>query len=71
MDEPTNHLDLDAVNALIIALNNFQGGVLIVSHDQHLIASTCEQIWYVKEHRIKKFNGDFEDYRRALTTNRL
>jgi ATP-binding cassette subfamily F protein 3 len=42
LDEPTNHLDIDAVNALIIALNNFQGGVIIVSHDQHLISTVCD-----------------------------
>lgn len=42
LDEPTNHLDIDAVNALIIALNNYQGGVIIVSHDQHLISTVCE-----------------------------
>ena len=71
MDEPTNHLDIDAVNALIIALNNFTGGVLIVSHDQHLVASVCESIWYIREQKLKKFNGDFEDYRRALATGKL
>jgi len=42
LDEPTNHLDIDAVNALIIALNNYQGGVIIVSHDQHLISTVCD-----------------------------
>ena len=41
LDEPTNHLDIDAVNALIIALNNYSGGVIIVSHDQHLISTVC------------------------------
>jgi ATP-binding cassette subfamily F protein 3 len=66
MDEPTNHLDIDAVNALIIALNNYQGGVLIVSHDQHLIGSVCDQIWYIKDQRLKKFHGDFEDYRKFI-----
>ena len=71
LDEPTNHLDIDAVNALIIALNNYQGGVIIVSHDQHLVATVCDQIWYVKEQRLKKFNGDFEDYRKALAANKL
>lgn len=71
MDEPTNHLDIDAVNALIIALNNFTGGVLIVSHDQHLVASVCESIWYIREQKLKKFNGDFEDYRRSLATGKL
>jgi ATP-binding cassette subfamily F protein 3 len=59
LDEPTNHLDIDAVNALIIALNNYSGGVVIVSHDQHLIATVCDSIWYIKDNRLKKFNGDF------------
>lgn len=53
LDEPTNHLDIDAVNALIIALNNYQGGVLIVSHDQHLISTVCDQIWFIKEKDLK------------------
>jgi ATP-binding cassette subfamily F protein 3 len=70
MDEPTNHLDIDAVNALIIALNNFQGGVLIVSHDQHLIASVCDQIWYVKDKQVRKFHGDFDDYRKFLSSGK-
>jgi ATP-binding cassette subfamily F protein 3 len=42
LDEPTNHLDIDAVNALIVALNNYNGGVIIVSHDQHLVSTVCE-----------------------------
>jgi ATP-binding cassette subfamily F protein 3 len=71
LDEPTNHLDIDAVNALIIALNNYQGGVIIVSHDQHLISTVCDEIWYLKDTRLKKFNGDFEDYRRNLAQGKL
>jgi len=71
LDEPTNHLDIDAVNALIIALNNYKGGVVIVSHDQHLIATVCDQIWYIKDTRFKKFNGDFNDYRRDLAMGKL
>lgn len=71
LDEPTNHLDIDAVNALIIALNNYQGGVIIVSHDQHLISTVCDEIWYLKDTRLKKFNGDFEDYRRQLAQGKL
>lgn len=42
LDEPTNHLDLDAVNALVDAIKHYQGGILVVSHDQHLITSTCD-----------------------------
>jgi len=71
LDEPTNHLDIDAVNALIIALNAYQGGVLIVSHDQHLIQSVCDQIYYVKDQKLKKFHGDFEEYRKFLAAGRL
>lgn len=71
LDEPTNHLDIDAVNALIIALNNYNGGVIIVSHDQHLISTVCDEIWYLKDTRLKKFNGDFEDYRRQLSQGKL
>lgn len=71
MDEPTNHLDIDAVNALIVALNNYNGGVIIVSHDQHLISTVCDEIWYIKDTRLKKFNGDFEDYRRNLALGKL
>lgn len=71
LDEPTNHLDIDAVNALIIALNNYNGGVIIVSHDQHLISTVCEEIWYLKDTRLRKFNGDFEDYRRGLAQGKL
>jgi ATP-binding cassette subfamily F protein 3 len=71
LDEPTNHLDIDAVNALIVALNNYQGGVIIVSHDQHLVSTVCDEIWYIKETRFKKFNGDFEDYRKNLALGKL
>jgi len=71
LDEPTNHLDIDAVNALIIALNSFQGGVLIVSHDQHLIQSVCDQIWYIKDQKLRKFHGDFEEYRKFIASGRI
>ena len=67
LDEPTNHLDIDAVNAL----NNYQGGVIIVSHDRHLISTVCDEIWYIKDTRLRKFVGDFEDYRRQLTHGKL
>jgi len=63
MDEPSNHLDLDAINALIIALRNYQGGILMVSHDQHLISSVCTEIMYVKNNRLKRFKGNFEGYK--------
>jgi len=71
MDEPTNHLDMDAISALVVALENFQGGLVIVSHDSHFVSSICNTIYYIKNSRVKKFGGDFQDYRKALTTNKL
>ena len=63
LDEPTNHLDLEAIEALTEAIKKFNGGVLIISHDQYFIQSVCEQIWVVGEGEIKRFRGDFEDYK--------
>lgn len=71
MDEPTNHLDMDAVDALILALNSYTGGLVIVSHDQYFVSCVCDEIWYIKSKKLRKFNGDFEAYRNALATNRL
>lgn len=63
LDEPTNHLDIEAVNALIIALNNYEGGIVIVSHDEFLISSCVDEIYYIKEKSLFKYPGDFNDYR--------
>lgn len=71
MDEPTNHLDMEAVDALILALNAFNGGLVVVSHDQYFVSCVCDEIWYIKNKNLKKFNGDFEGYRNSLATNRL
>ena len=65
LDEPTNHLDLDAVEALIHALLNFDGGLLVISHDEHLVASICEELWVASPGRVEIFKqGDFAEYRR-------
>ncbi len=66
MDEPTNHLDFDAINALIIALNNYEGGLVIVSHDQYFVSSVCDKLYVVKNKKVKLFEGDIDDYRRTL-----
>lgn len=71
LDEPTNHLDLDAIDALIDALKNYNGGYIIVSHDEHLVASVCNEIWYVKNQNMVKFKGDFPAYRKALIKKEL
>lgn len=58
LDEPTNHLDIEGVNALIDALANYEGGVLVVSHDQHLIQSVCNDIYLIADKELNKFNGE-------------
>jgi len=64
LDEPTNHLDLDAVEALIHALLNFDGGLLVISHDEHLVSSICEELWVAEPGRVVKFKGEFAEYRK-------
>lgn len=66
LDEPSNHLDLDAVEALIQGLVLFQGGVLMVSHDEHLISGSVDQLWAVSEGKVTPFAGTFQDYKKIL-----
>ena len=66
LDEPTNHLDFDAINALIVALNNFEGGIVVVSHDQYFLSSVCDRLYVVKNKKVKIFEGDIDDYRKSL-----
>ena len=62
MDEPTNHLDIESINGLIEGINNFKGGVLIVSHDMNLITETDCVLWVCDNKSIKKFDGEYDDY---------
>lgn len=66
LDEPSNHLDLDAVEALIQGLVMFQGGILMVSHDEHLISNSVDELWVVSEGRATPFHGTFQDYKKML-----
>lgn len=66
LDEPSNHLDLDAVEALIQGLVIFQGGVLMVSHDEHLISNSVGELWAVTDGKIAPFAGTFQDYKKML-----
>jgi ATP-binding cassette subfamily F protein 3 len=66
LDEPSNHLDLDAVEALIQGLVLFQGGILMVSHDEHLISGSVEELWIVSEGRVAPFHGSFAEYKKIL-----
>ncbi|MEM9439408.1 MAG: AAA family ATPase, partial [Pseudomonadota bacterium] len=66
LDEPTNHLDIDSREALVQAINDFAGAVILVSHDRHLIELTADRLWLVADGRVKPYDGDLDDYRRYL-----
>src|SRR3989440_4336217 len=62
LDEPTNHLDLESINALNIALQRYQGTVLLVTHDHDVIDEVATRIWHFEDHRIEDFKGAYQDY---------
>ncbi|HMN58702.1 MAG TPA: ABC transporter, partial [Ottowia sp.] len=66
LDEPTNHLDLATREALAVALNEFEGTVMLVSHDRALLRSVCDEFWLVARGGVAPFDGDLEDYQRHL-----
>jgi ATP-binding cassette subfamily F protein 3 len=63
LDEPTNHLDLDMRHALTVALQQFNGALIVVSHDRSLLANCVDDFWLVANGTVKPFDGDLEDYR--------
>jgi len=66
LDEPTNHLDLEMRHALSIALQEFSGALVLVSHDRHLITATTDELWVVDAGSLSRFAGDVGDYRGAM-----
>jgi ATP-binding cassette subfamily F protein 3 len=66
LDEPTNHLDLQTREALSIALNEFDGTVMLVSHDRALLREVCDEFWLVADGAVQAFDGDLDDYQRWL-----
>lgn len=66
LDEPTNHLDLTTREALSLALNEFEGAVLLVSHDRALLREVCDEFWLVAQGQVASFDGDLDDYQRYL-----
>jgi ATP-binding cassette subfamily F protein 3 len=66
LDEPTNHLDLETREALTVALAQFEGTLVLVSHDRHLLRATTEQLLIVAAGRVRAFEGDLDDYRASL-----
>jgi len=66
LDEPTNHLDVDAREALVQAINDYGGAVILVSHDRHLVELTADRLWLVADGTAREFSGSLEDYRREI-----
>jgi ATP-binding cassette subfamily F protein 3 len=66
LDEPTNHLDLATREALSMALNEFEGTVMLVSHDRALLRAVCDEFWMVSRGGVAPFDGDLDDYQRYL-----
>ena len=70
LDEPTNHLDIDAREALMQALNNYRGAVILVSHDPHLVEGVAERLWLVADKTCKPYDDDIEAYRELIVRQR-
>ena len=70
LDEPTNHLDVDSREELIRGLNSFDGAVIVISHDRHLIDATVDRLWLVRDGTAKPYDGDMTSYRKLLLEDR-
>jgi len=66
LDEPTNHLDLQMIDALAVAINNFTGGLVLVSHDFRLIGQVAKEIWVCDKKAITPWSGDIQSYKKHL-----
>ena len=69
LDEPTNHLDIDSRAALIEAINDYSGAVILVSHDRYLLEACADRLWLVQGGTVKPFDGDLDDYRRRVLSD--
>jgi ATP-binding cassette subfamily F protein 3 len=69
LDEPTNHLDIEMRQALTVALQSFEGGLVVVSHDRHLIKSVADTLWLVADGKLQEFAGDLDDYQQWLRSH--
>ncbi|GEO84556.1 MULTISPECIES: ABC-F family ATP-binding cassette domain-containing protein [Alphaproteobacteria] len=69
LDEPTNHLDIDSRRALIEALNDYDGAVILISHDRHLIEATVDRLWLVNDGTVTTFEGDMDEYRDLIVSS--
>ena len=70
LDEPTNHLDVDSREALIHALNDYEGAVILISHDRHLVEASADRLWIVRGGTVQPYDGDMDSYRELLLSER-
>ncbi|MCK9910121.1 ATP-binding cassette domain-containing protein, partial [Microbacteriaceae bacterium K1510] len=70
LDEPTNHLDVDSREALVHALAEYEGAVILISHDRHLIEACADRLWVVRGGTVKSYDGDMDSYRADLLAER-
>jgi len=64
IDEGSNHLSMEACDALVEAIQDFKGGIMIVSHDEYFVSKTCNELWVVSDGKATRFRGDFEEYKK-------
>jgi ATP-binding cassette subfamily F protein 3 len=69
LDEPTNHLDMESTDALIHALNSWDGGAVIVSHDETFVSAVCDEIWQATGRSVSRFDGDFTQYKAEIMSS--
>ncbi len=70
LDEPTNHLDVDSCEALIHAINSYEGAIVLISHDRHLIQACADRLWVVRNGTVLPYEGDIDDYRNECLSDR-
>ena len=70
LDEPTNHLDIETREALTVALSSYEGALILVSHDRHLLRATTDQLWLVHDGEVATFEGDLDDYSALILASR-
>ena len=70
LDEPTNHLDVDSREALVHALNDYEGAVILISHDRHLIETSADRLWLCDNGTVEPYDGDLDDYRKLVLKSR-
>ncbi|KAI5983601.1 P-loop containing nucleoside triphosphate hydrolase protein [Pisolithus albus] len=69
LDEPTNHLDIEGLDALMAALNTWNGGVIVISHDERFITSVAKELWVCANGTVSKFMGDVQSYKSLIVSN--